>query len=77
MTSRAFLRTSVSRLFTRPGRNHTSTRCSPGWSPGTIIRFSSAVIWLNSCAIWKVRSMPMPNSWCGGRPVTSAPSNIT
>ena len=77
MTSSAFLRTSVSLDLTRPGRNQALLRYSPGWSPGTIIRFSSAVMLENSCAIWKVRSMPVRNSWCGLRPVTSAPSKMT
>jgi hypothetical protein len=43
--------------------------------PGTIIRFSRTVIEPNSCAIWKVRSRPLWNRSCGGRPVMSSPSH--
>ena len=50
---------------------------SPDCPPGTIIRFSRQVMDENSCAIWKVRSSPLWNSSCGGRPVMSSPSIVT
>ena len=45
-----------------PRRNQVAERRSPGWSPRTIIRFSSAVMLDNTSAIWKVRSMPARNN---------------
>ena len=77
ITSSARARTSASRARTRPGRNHASQSASPGCSGGTIIRFSRTLSVPNSWAIWKVRSNPLWNRSCGGRPVISSPSRKT
>ena len=48
-SARAPMACSCARIF--PGRNHTSTRLSPDWPAGTVIRFSRTVSVENSWAI--------------------------
>ena len=75
MTSSARARTRSSSRRTRPRLNQAASRCSPAWSAGTTIRFSSADMRANSCGIWKVRSRPRAKRRWAGRRVTSRPSN--
>jgi hypothetical protein len=73
ITSSARARISSSSRHDGRGGTRRSTGFRPTGAAGTIIRFSRTVIEWNSCAIWKVRSSPLWNSSCGGRPVMSSP----
>ena len=59
------------------GLSKASIRFSPDWLPGTIIKFSRTVKFVNSWAIWKVLSNPFENNSYDGTLVISSLLNIT